>query len=70
MLHRALHADRVVVVNPSVYGTDNPCTLDAVKQLGSSARLHSSCTAFCTVSTLLTQAWARDEMSLQCRYRE
>jgi predicted TIM-barrel fold metal-dependent hydrolase len=26
------------VVNPSVYGTDNSCTLDAVKQLGSSAR--------------------------------
>jgi len=37
-LHRALHTDRVVVVNPSVYGTDNACTLDAVKQLGSSAR--------------------------------
>ena len=27
-----------MVVNPSVYGTDNSCTLDAVKQLGSSAR--------------------------------
>ena len=38
VLHRALHTDRVVVVNPSVYGTDNSCTLDAVKQLGSSAR--------------------------------
>src|SRR5256885_6139229 len=37
-LHRALHVERVVVVNPSVYGTDNSCTLDAVKQLGSSAR--------------------------------
>jgi predicted TIM-barrel fold metal-dependent hydrolase len=37
-LHRALHTDRVVVVNPSVYGSDNSCTLDAVKQLGSSAR--------------------------------
>jgi predicted TIM-barrel fold metal-dependent hydrolase len=37
-LHRALHLERVVVVNPSVYGTDNSCTLDAVKQLGSSAR--------------------------------
>ena len=37
-LHRALHLDRVVIVNPSVYGTDNSCTLDAVKQLGSSAR--------------------------------
>ena len=38
VLHRALHTDRVVVVNPSVYGSDNSCTLDAVKQLGSSAR--------------------------------
>jgi predicted TIM-barrel fold metal-dependent hydrolase len=37
-LHRALHMDRVVVVQPSVYGTDNACTLDAVKQLGSRAR--------------------------------
>src|SRR5262249_15997831 len=37
-LHRALHVDRVVVVQPSVYGTDNGCTLDAVKQLGSRAR--------------------------------
>jgi len=37
-LHRALHMDRVVIVQPSVYGTDNACTLDAVKQLGSRAR--------------------------------
>jgi len=37
-LHRALHMDRVVIVQPSVYGTDNACTLDAVKQLGSLAR--------------------------------
>ena len=37
-LHRALHMDRVVIVNPSVYGTDNSCTLDAVKQLGARAR--------------------------------
>jgi predicted TIM-barrel fold metal-dependent hydrolase len=37
-LHRAMHLERVVVVNPSVYGTDNSCTLDAVKQLGLSAR--------------------------------
>ena len=37
-VHRALHTDRVVVVNPSVYGTDNSCTLDAVKQLGPNAR--------------------------------
>jgi predicted TIM-barrel fold metal-dependent hydrolase len=38
MLHRALRMDRVVVVQPSVYGTDNACTLDAVRQLGARAR--------------------------------
>jgi predicted TIM-barrel fold metal-dependent hydrolase len=37
-LHDALHLDRVVVVQPSVYGTDNACTLDAVRQLGNRAR--------------------------------
>jgi predicted TIM-barrel fold metal-dependent hydrolase len=37
-LHRTLHMDRVVIVNPSVYGTDNSCTLDAIKQLGPRAR--------------------------------
>lgn len=37
-LHKALHMDRVVIVNPSVYGADNSCTLDAVKQLGARAR--------------------------------
>jgi predicted TIM-barrel fold metal-dependent hydrolase len=37
-LHKALHMDRVVIVQPSVYGTDNACTLDAVRQLGSRAR--------------------------------
>jgi predicted TIM-barrel fold metal-dependent hydrolase len=37
-LHQALHIDRVVVVQPSVYGTDNSCTLDAVRQLGARAR--------------------------------
>jgi predicted TIM-barrel fold metal-dependent hydrolase len=37
-LHDALHIDRVIVVQPSVYGTDNRCTLDAVRQLGSRAR--------------------------------
>ncbi|WP_424140235.1 amidohydrolase family protein [Roseomonas chloroacetimidivorans] len=30
--------DRVVLVQPSVYGTDNRCTLDAVGQLGERAR--------------------------------
>src|SRR6202158_748666 len=33
-LHSALHTDRVVIVHPSVYGTDNSCTLDGMKQLG------------------------------------
>ena len=37
-LHRALHADRVVIVQPSVYGTNNACTLDGMKQLGARAR--------------------------------
>ena len=37
-LHRALHMDRVVIVNPSVYGADNSCTLDAMKQLGPRSR--------------------------------
>jgi predicted TIM-barrel fold metal-dependent hydrolase len=37
-LHRALHMDRVVIVNPSVYGADNSCTLDGMKQVGSRGR--------------------------------
>ncbi len=37
-LLRALHLDRVVIVHPSVYGTDNACTLDALRQLGTRAR--------------------------------
>jgi predicted TIM-barrel fold metal-dependent hydrolase len=37
-MHRALHITRVVIVQPSVYGTDNSCTLDAVKQYGPGAR--------------------------------
>jgi predicted TIM-barrel fold metal-dependent hydrolase len=37
-LHRTLHIDRVVVVQPSFYGTDNSCTMDAVRSLGSGAR--------------------------------
>jgi predicted TIM-barrel fold metal-dependent hydrolase len=37
-LHDALHMARVVVVQPSVYGTDNACTLDALRQLGNRAR--------------------------------
>ncbi len=34
----ALHMERVVIVHPSVYGTDNRCSVDATKQLGSRAR--------------------------------
>ena len=37
-LHRALHISRVVVVQPSVYGTDNACTLDTIRQLAPNAR--------------------------------
>jgi len=37
-LHRALHIERVVIVQPSVYGTNNACTLDAIRQLGATAR--------------------------------
>ena len=37
-LHRALHMDRVVIVQPSVYGTDNSCTLEGIRQLGSRAK--------------------------------
>jgi predicted TIM-barrel fold metal-dependent hydrolase len=33
-LQNALHFDRVVVVQPSVYGIDNACTNDAMKTLG------------------------------------
>jgi predicted TIM-barrel fold metal-dependent hydrolase len=37
-LHKALHIQRVVIVQPTVYGTDNACTIDAVKQLAPNAR--------------------------------
>jgi predicted TIM-barrel fold metal-dependent hydrolase len=37
-LHQALHTTRVVIVQPSVYGTDNGCTLDGIKQLAPNAR--------------------------------
>src|SRR5215469_2806656 len=37
-MHRALHISRAVIVQPSVYGTDNSCTLDAIQQYGPSAR--------------------------------
>jgi len=37
-VHLTLRMDRGVVVQPSVYGTDNSCLLDALKQLGRRAR--------------------------------
>ena len=37
-VHRALHISRVVMVQPTVYGTDNSCILDAMKQYGPGAR--------------------------------
>jgi predicted TIM-barrel fold metal-dependent hydrolase len=37
-LHRALHIKRVVIVTPSVYGTDNSTTLYGVKARGGDAR--------------------------------
>lgn len=37
-LMATLGLDRVVVVQPSVYDTDNACTLDALAQLGEAAR--------------------------------
>ena len=37
-IHQALHIRRAVIVQPSVYGTDNSYTLDAMKQYGSAAR--------------------------------
>ena len=37
-LHRALHIERVVIVTPSVYGTDNSASLYGMKVRGASAR--------------------------------
>ena len=37
-MHQALHISRAVIVQPSVYGTDNSCILDAMKQYGPAAR--------------------------------
>ena len=34
----ALHLSRVVIVQPSVYGSDNSCTLDGMRRLGPRAR--------------------------------
>ena len=37
-LHRALHIDRVVIVTPSIYGTDNSTTVYGIKARGVQAR--------------------------------
>ena len=37
-LHKALHVERVVIVTPSVYGTDNSATLFGMKARGPTAR--------------------------------
>ena len=37
-LQKRLGLERVVIVHPSPYGTDNSCTLDALKRLGNRAR--------------------------------
>src|SRR3954471_2635890 len=37
-LHKALHIERVVIVTPSVYGTDNASTLFGMKARGAAAR--------------------------------
>src|ERR1700738_2844136 len=37
-LHKALHIERVVIVTPSVYGTDNSATIYGMKARGATAR--------------------------------
>jgi predicted TIM-barrel fold metal-dependent hydrolase len=37
-LHKALHIERVVIVTPSVYGTDNRATLEGIKFRGPTGR--------------------------------
>ena len=37
-LQQALRLSRVVIVQPSVYGSDNSCTLDGIRRLGERAR--------------------------------
>jgi predicted TIM-barrel fold metal-dependent hydrolase len=51
-LHRALHIKRVVLVQPSVYGTDNACLLNAMAKLGGDARGIVSVDAKTSDSTL------------------
>jgi len=37
-VHEALHMQRVVIVTPSVYGSDNSCSLYGMKARGANAR--------------------------------
>jgi predicted TIM-barrel fold metal-dependent hydrolase len=37
-LHVALHVDRLVLVQPSIFGADNACMVDALKEFGVRAR--------------------------------
>ena len=37
-LHKALHIENVVIVTPSVYGTDNRATLEGIEFRGNTAR--------------------------------
>src|SRR5579863_516319 len=37
-LHRAIHMERVVIVTPSIYGTDNSATIYGMKAYGPGAR--------------------------------
>lgn len=37
-LHRRLNIERVVLIQPSVYGTDNTCMLESIRAIGSHAR--------------------------------
>ena len=37
-MHRTLRMSRAMIVQPSVYGTDNSCTLNAMKEYGAGAR--------------------------------
>jgi predicted TIM-barrel fold metal-dependent hydrolase len=51
-----LHMARVVIVQPSVYGTDNSCTVDAIRELGARARGVAVIDARTTEETLDTMA--------------
>src|SRR5258708_7126982 len=37
-MHRAIHIERVVIVTPAVYGTDNAATIYGMKARGGNAR--------------------------------